>query len=354
VPALFEVETHPTVFQMTSTIAATLPPATSFAELLRALFPCGSITGAPKQRTMQLIAGLESAPRGLYTGAIGWVDAPDATAACGDFCLSVAIRTLVLGAPRLDPVAGLLRPGSIGIGAGIVIDSRAEEEYEECRLKARFLTGLDPGFALIETLHATRDEGIRHLERHLARLAASAGCLGFGLPLAQIRLALDAQRRALPAATAFRLRLTLHPNGRFDIAAAPLDALAAGPVTLLLAETAVDGKDPLLRHKTTWRVDYDAAVAEAVRRGAFDMLFCNRDGFLTEGGRSNLFVRLDGEWLTPPLAAGVLPGVMRSMLLQDPAWRAREAWLRPADLARAERLLVCNALRGALDARLAR
>lgn len=353
VPALFEVETHPTVFQMTSTIAATLPPATSFPELLRALFPCGSITGAPKQRTMQHIAALESAPRGLYTGALGWVDAPVA-AACGDFCLSVAIRTLVLGAPLADPALGRLRPGSIGIGAGIVIDSQADEEYQECRLKARFLTGLDPGFALIETLHATRDEGIRHLELHLARLAASAGCLGFGLPLVPIRLALDAQRLALPAATPFRLRLTLHHDGRFDLVAAPLEPLAAGPVTLLLAATAVDGNDPLLRHKTTWRVDYDAAVAEAVRRGAFDMLFCNRDGFLTEGGRSNLFVRLDGEWLTPPLAAGVLPGVLRSVLLQDPAWRAREAWLRPADLARAERIVVCNALRGALEARLAR
>lgn len=354
VPALFEVEAHPTLFQMTSTIEAMLPPATSFPDLLRALFPCGSITGAPKRRTMELIAGLESTPRGLYTGAIGWVDAPDADAACGDFCLSVAIRTLVLGAPRLESAAGLLRPGTIGVGAGIVIDSRADEEYEECRLKARFLTGLDPGFALIETLLATRDEGIPHLERHLARLAASAGCLGFALPLAQIRQALDAQRQALPPATPFRLRLNLAHDGHFDIVAAALDALAPGPVKLLRAESAVDGNDPLLRHKTTWRVDYDAAVAEAVHQGAFDMLFCNRDGFLTEGGRSNLFVRLDGEWLTPPLAAGVLPGVMRSVLLQDPAWHAREAWLRPDDLVRAERIVVCNALRGVLEAVLVR
>ena len=236
------------------------------------------------------------------------------------------------------------------VGAGIVIDSEADAEYEECRLKARFLTGLDPGFCLIETLLASRDEGIPHLELHLARLSASAGCLGFGLPLGGIRQALEAQRQALPTATPCRLRLSLHHDGRFELVAAALDRLAPGPVQVLLAPGSVDGADPLLRHKTSWRAVYDAAVAEALNRGAFDMLFRNRDGFLTEGGRSNLFLRIDGAWLTPPLAAGVLPGVMRSLLLQDPAWCAREAWLRPEDLLRAERIVVCNALRGPLEA----
>jgi para-aminobenzoate synthetase/4-amino-4-deoxychorismate lyase len=136
VPDLFSIESHPTVFQMTSTVQARLAPELSFADLLRATFPCGSITGAPKHHTMELIAGLESTPRGLYTGAIGWIEAARDGARCGDFCLSVAIRTLTLGA-AVDGHA----PARLGIGAGIVLDSEAESEFEECRLKARFLTG---------------------------------------------------------------------------------------------------------------------------------------------------------------------------------------------------------------------
>jgi para-aminobenzoate synthetase/4-amino-4-deoxychorismate lyase len=140
VPELFSIESHPTVFQMTSTVQAQLQGDLSFADLLRATFPCGSITGAPKHHTMELIARLESTPRGLYTGAVGWIDAPRGGASCGDFCLSVAIRTLTLGERRNG-----LAPARLGIGAGIVLDSEAESEYEECRLKARFLTGLNDG-----------------------------------------------------------------------------------------------------------------------------------------------------------------------------------------------------------------
>jgi len=145
VPDLFTIESHPTLFQMTSTVQAQLASDLSFADLLRATFPCGSITGAPKHHTMELIAELESTPRGLYTGAIGWVDAPPDGARCGDFCLSVAIRTLTLGEPRNG-----LTPARLGIGAGIVLDSEAEAEYEECLLKARFLTGLDTGLPRFE------------------------------------------------------------------------------------------------------------------------------------------------------------------------------------------------------------
>ncbi len=352
VPQLFSIEPYQTLFQMTSSIEAELPEATGFAQLLRALFPCGSITGAPKHRTMQIIAELESTPRGLYTGSIGWIDAPGADrpdAACGDFCLSVAIRTLTLGGAA-GPDG--LRPGRMGVGAGIVIDSRAGEEYEECLLKARFLTGLDPGFELFETMFATRDDGVRNLDRHLARLAASAEELDFDCDGTQIARALAAQCLQLPPGAASRVRLALHKDGRFDIVVAPLDPLGERPAAVLLARDPVDGEDPFLRHKTTLRRRYDLAVAEATRRGAFDLLFFNRDGLLTEGGRSNVFVLLHGRWLTPPVSAGALPGVMRSVLLADPGWSAREASIRREDLARAERIVVCNALRGALDARL--
>ena len=446
VPALFQVEAHPSLWQMTSTIEAELPPGVTFPQVLRATFPCGSITGAPKHRTMHWIRQLESRPRGLYTGAIGWIDlhggegmaAPpegiarrglrgianqlpasgaagesakwgdavqlgvadavsgcgatevpaggtagelarepneavagspaggptqrvaggpargpgDPAPACGDFCLSVAIRTLTLGAPTVSGSPLAPRPGTLGIGAGIVSDSQADQEYAECQLKARFLTALDPGFSLFETLHATRSEGIRHLARHLARLRRSAACLGFRLSLADIRSALTAATATLSPAHPWRLKLALRKDGHFTLGQAPLEPLPPGPVGLLIAPEPMDEVDPLLAHKTSHRASYDAAIATAARQGAFDMLFCNRQGLVTEGGRTNLFAFLDGAWLTPPLAAGVLPGVMRGLILDDPAWGAREAPLTLADLRRADRLMVTNALRGPIEARL--
>ncbi len=357
VPDLFAVETHPTLLQMTSTIEAELPLTVTFPEVLRATFPCGSITGAPKHRTLHWIRALETRPRGLYTGALGWIEPPTGErglAACGDFCLSVAIRTLTLGAPAPGPSSRAPRPGCLGIGAGIVSDSRAEAEYDECQLKARFFTELDPGFSLFETLYASREEGIRHLERHLARLGRSADYLGFRLRLADMRQALAARVASLAAGIPFRLKLILHKDGSHELAAAPLDDLPPGPLGLLIAPAPVDEDDPLLGHKTTWRARYDRAIAAATRQGAFDMLFHNRAGWVTEGARSNIFLKLDGTWVTPPLSAGVLPGVMRGVLLEDPAWGAREAPVTLADLDRAEAIRVCNALRGVREARVIR
>ena len=350
VPALFAVEPYQTVFQMTSTIDARLPPGASFADLMRALFPCGSITGAPKHRTMQIIAALEDTARGLYTGAIGWLDAPPAGRACGDFCLSVAIRTLALACRDAGPGRGRL-----GIGAGITIDSRAAEEFEECALKARFLTGLDPGFQLFETMHVCRGEGVRHLERHLARLAASAAKLGFECDVGRARALVQAEADGLAQPGPMRMRLALHHDGRIDLVLAPLDELltdADGCVGLLLAAERLDPSDPLLGHKTTRRSAYDRALRAALDRGAFDLLYANRDGWLAEGARSNVFVRLDGRWYTPPLRDGLLPGVMRGVLLDDPGLGACERSLSLADLERAEAMLVSNALRGAVPARL--
>ncbi|HRP67854.1 MAG TPA: bifunctional anthranilate synthase component I family protein/class IV aminotransferase, partial [Thauera sp.] len=350
VPALFSVEAYPTVFQMTSTIEADLPDETGFADLLRALFPCGSITGAPKHRTMQLIAELENTPRGLYTGSIGWIAPPARPEqACGDFCLSVTIRTLTLQ-QRAD---GAGCDGRMGVGAGIVIDSRAEEEFEECALKARFLTGLDPGFSLFETMYATREDGIRQVERHLARLAASAAALHFAFPRAAIVAALRQQVAGLAPGQPSRMRLALHKDGRFEIVVAPLEPLPPGPVELLLAGAPIEDPHGLFAHKTTLRGRYDAGIRAAQARGAFDTLFFDADGWLTEGGRSNVFLRIDGEWLTPPVGRGVLPGTMRAALLDDPEWAAREQALRVDDLLRAERIVLTNALRGVLEARLA-
>ncbi|HEF5787925.1 anthranilate synthase [Burkholderia multivorans] len=356
VPALFSVEPYASVWQMTSTVEAGWRDGTTFADMLRALFPCGSITGAPKHKTMQLIDAIETTPRGLYTGTIGWLDAPrEAAAACGDFCLSVAIRTLTLDAPPASaPAADDRRRGTMGVGAGIVLDSVAADEYAECELKARFLTDADPGFQLFETTCATRADGIRHVDRHLARLQRSADAFGFRFDADALRRAIDTRCAALDGDGPYRMKLSLAKDGTLDIVAAALKPLPAGPVRVWLAAdhgfAPTRANDALLLHKTTRRADYDRAWQAAEALGGFDMLFVNERGELTEGGRSNLFVKLDGQWVTPPLASGVLPGVMRAVLLEDPAFGAVERIVTRDDLARAQALLLTNALRGALDA----
>ncbi|OTP69275.1 chorismate-binding protein [Caballeronia sordidicola] len=339
VPQLFTVEAYKSVWQMTSTVEARSRPRTSFADILRALLPCGSITGAPKHKTMQLIDALESTPRGIYTGAIGWLDARD------DFCLSVPIRTIEIEHGR----------GRMGIGAGIVLDSVAADEFEECQLKAQFLTGSDPGFQLFETTFATKD-GIRHWGRHLARLASSAGWCGFPLDRTALRSLVDETCAGFEQDASYRLRIALAKSGEINVTSAPLAPLAEQTVSVLLASeygfAPRSSNDPLLEHKTTSREDYDRAWREAETHGAFDMLFFNERGELTEGGRSNVFLKRDGRWKTPPLGAGLLPGVMRGVLLEE--LEAEECALTLEDLNRAEALMICNALRGAVAARLKR
>ena len=346
VPALFSVERYETVLQMTSTVEAEPAPGVRFPDVLRALFPCGSITGAPKLQTMRHIQRLETRPRRLYTGAIGWVE-PAGDSCMGDFCLSVPIRTLLL--QGVDDRGRCM--GELGVGAGIVIDSVADEEYAECALKASFLTGLDPGFALFETLYATHEGGVRERRRHLARLEASSRALGFHFCANTIVTRLDATCAQLEPGQAHRLRLVLERDGRLELSAVPLDPLPAGPVPLLLACSCLPAMNALMRHKTTWRAHYDLALREAQALGAFDILFHDANGRLTEGARSNVFLHIDGEWLTPALSGGgILSGTMRAALLEDPAWRAREADLSLDDLKRAERIVLTNALRGAIDA----
>ena len=352
VPALFTEESLPTLAQLTSTVVARPRADLRFPEFLRALFPCGSITGAPKHRTMELIAELEQAPRGPYCGALGWVDAPG-SAPLGPFCLSVAIRTLDL---QLPPGPAPVRRGRLGVGAGIVLGSEAAAEYQEVALKATFLTGLDPGLALLETLLREPAGQIPHLDLHLTRLAGSAAALGFACDLAALRTELLEAAATLPPRLPGVLRLTLAKDGHRTVSTRPLEPPwgdAASPVTVGLAREPL-AMDPILaRHKTTWRPQYDAALAEARDRGWFDLLFLNATGELVEGARTSVFLKRDGRWLTPPLSLGALPGIQRGLLLADPAWNAWEAALTLQDLREAEALVVCNALRGPLRAQLA-
>jgi para-aminobenzoate synthetase/4-amino-4-deoxychorismate lyase len=347
VSELFQVSRFRDVLQMTSTVQALPRTDASLPELIEALYPCGSITGAPKLRAMQIIRELENTPRGIYTGALGWFDASAANAgtqSVGDFCLSVPIRTLTLDAPLHGR-----RSGHMGVGAGIVHDSIAADEFEECQLKAQFLSRMPPDFLLFETIYATRSSGCRHVDRHLQRLTHSAAACGFLCDEDAIRNALKQACDALAGDMPHRLRLTLAPNGEITLTAAVLPPVQE-PVRLFIAPDNSDSGDFFTAHKTTVRKAYDDAWQDAEKRGGFDQLFLNENGHVTEGGRSNVFVRLQGRWYTPPLRAGVLPGVMRAELLADPAWDASERDLSLEDLRNAEQIVVCNALRGVLQA----
>ena len=322
---LCRIEAYPTVWQMTSRIVAE-PVDADLATIFAALFPCGSITGAPKIRAMEIIRALETRPRGLYCGALGWLRPG------GDFRLSVPIRTLLVeadGRVRLD------------VGSGIVHDSRPAPEWAECHLKARFVSALPKGLRLIETLRFEPGVGYPFLAEHLERLGNSARALGFAFDA-------DAFRRCLATVTSTtpqRVRVTLGAPGDLQIEHADLAPGAPGAApTVVLSPHATTSDDPLLHHKTTARALYDRELARVMAAGHFDALFINERGELTEGARSNLFVERDGTLLTPPTAAGLLDGVLRRRLLRE--GRAREATLRPVDLATADALYVGNGLRG--------
>jgi para-aminobenzoate synthetase/4-amino-4-deoxychorismate lyase len=329
VDALCETESYPTLWQMVSTVAADLP-GRGLADLFAALFPCGSITGAPKIRAMQRIDQLEASPRGLYTGALGWV------APAGDCRFNVAIRTI-----EIDPD----RRATLGVGSGIVADADPGAEYAECLLKASFLTAFDPGFELVETLRL-EDGRYPLLSLHLDRLQASARSLGFACALPTLAAALAVEASDRPTGV-FRVRLTLAHDGVWEIVCSPLSDLPGKPWLAVLAATALAADDYLLRHKTTARARYDLALAAlGARPAVFDAIFLNTRGEVCEGARSNVFVERDGVLLTPPLACGLLPGVLRRQLIES--GRVREEVLRRDDLARAGSLYLGNALRGLL------
>jgi para-aminobenzoate synthetase/4-amino-4-deoxychorismate lyase len=346
VPALFEVQRFGQVLQMTSTVEALRRPDVTPADIFSAIYPCGSITGAPKRRTMQILRELEKQARGLYTGAIGWFDPPARADEPGDFMWSVPIRTLLLDAPSGNDQ----RQGVMSVGAGIVYDSDADSEYAECLLKARFLTGLNSRFSLIETMQASRDAGVRDLHGHLARLQTSARHFGFDCDVEQIKNKISQICAELDTDGLYRMRLLLNSNGHADIRTAPMNATVQTPVRLLIAAQPMLSEDQFLRHKTTLRRRYDLAWQLAEAQGAFDTLFLNEKSHLTEGGRSNIFIRRQGQWFTPPLSEGVLPGIMRARLLADPTMNASEAVLTLDDLRHADDIIVCSSLRGSLPA----
>ncbi|WP_138380633.1 aminodeoxychorismate synthase component I [Luteithermobacter gelatinilyticus] len=337
VHSLYDVEKYATLFQMTSSIEAEVAAGVKNTDILRAMFPCGSVTGAPKIRAMEIIAELEGVPRGIYTGAIGYLT-PD-----GEMCFNVPIRTVTL-----NRTGG----GQMGIGSGIVADSAAQEEYEECLLKAAFLTRRQEEFALIETMRWTGAGGLEHLDAHLARLKDSAIYFDFACDLVRIRDDLIRHCARLDPTGSWRVRLLLSRDGMTSVTSTRLNPSPEGEERRFrLWPEAVDSRSPYLYHKTTRRSFYDDALQQARREsGCFEVLFTNERGELTEGSFTNLFVEKNGRLYTPPLEAGLLGGILRQRLLDE--GRAREKRLFPEDLRAADKLYVGNSVRGLIRGRL--
>ena len=307
VPAPFQVRRFGSVWQMTTAIEAQAKPHTGAADIFRAAFPCGSITGAPKRMSMQIIDALETSPRGLYTGSIGYLK-PCSSGLGFEGTLNVVIRTL-----QLKPLSDGLYQGTYGVGSGIVADSEAEAEYIECQWKAHFLNALAPEFGVFETLRAEGGQ-CALLSLHLERLQEAAAALNLRLP-PDAAQQIGRYLQALPDAAPYRVKVLLDSDGlRLSHAAcAPLH----GAQYALIAPQALPLHDYLRRFKTTRRAAYDAGWQQAEQQGAFDSLFFNTEGCLLEGGRSNVFVRFGSEWHTPPLSLDILNGVMRRAVLAD-------------------------------------
>ncbi|HTJ56575.1 MAG TPA: aminodeoxychorismate synthase component I [Devosiaceae bacterium] len=333
---LFTVETYRTLHQMTSGITARMKPEVTPLEAIRNLFPCGSVTGAPKIRAMEIIRELESGPRGVYTGSIGYI------APSGDFRFNVAIRTAVIGKDG---------QGKVGIGSGIVADSELAAEYNEALLKLKFLTDPVEPVALIETMLWEQDKGFWLLDRHVERLLLSARYFNIAADEASIRRFVQDSLHDF-SAPRMRVRLVLHERDGLSVTAVPLpEAENHVPFRFILAEERVNSNSPLLFHKTTNRAFYDEPrKAAAARHGVDEVVFRNERDELTEGSITSIFIEHDGQLFTPALQSGLLPGTLRAELLST--GRAREAVLTAANLQTAEKVFLGNSVRGLMAATL--
>ena len=312
VSSLFDIERFETVWQMTSTVESTLKHGTSLVELMSALFPCGSITGAPKIRTMQIIRELERFPRGAYTGTIGWLQPG------GDCVFNVAIRTVVVDTER--------NQATFGVGGGITIDSTAEREYEECLVKSRFLHTSPVEFQLFETM-LLEDGEYFLLARHLERLRNSAEYFGFAFPEEEIRLSLE----EINASGAYKVRLVLWKDGQIETQISRIEKTDSVK-GVAIAKKPVDSSDRFLYHKTTLRDYYSE-----------DVIFWNERGEVTESRVANVVVPIDGQLYTPPVSSGLLPGTFREQLLAE--GKIKERVITIEELQNAKEFFLINSVR---------
>ncbi len=334
VPSLFDIQALPSVWQMTSTVTARTRPGAQLSDVMTALFPCGSITGAPKRQAMHHIARLESEHRGVYCGAVGLIEPG------GRVTLNVPIRTVCIDTP--PPMAPWR--ARCGIGSGITLDATPEGEAHEWRHKQAFLLGADQSFELLESLRL-EDGQVQRLQRHLDRLGRSAA--HFGYPWTpQLRQAiqtlLEDAARQHPLGD-FKLRLLLDAQGQALVQAAPLPHTPT-PIRVALASAPMAAVDDFIRHKTTRRAAYTRFALPA---GCFDTLLYNQQGEITEFTIGNVAVNLAGQWFTPPESAGLLPGVMRQSLIE--AGRLTERTISLSELPQVQAMALINSVRGWLD-----
>ncbi len=328
-----EVEKYETVLQMTSTIEGKALPDLSLYQMMHAVFPSGSVTGAPKLRTAQIIQELEKSPRGIYTGAIGYVSSTKSV-------FNVAIRTVVVD-QRTDRL-------EMGVGSGILYEADALREYEECRLKGRFLTDPPLDFQLVEAILWLPESGFQRLDFHLERLINSAGY--FVIPLRRERVTEALPQLALKAENPQRVRILVDRDGFVDIVSTELESMDSNLVGW--SGTATDSFDRFLYHKTTARKMYTQELDGARRKGLFDVLFCNERGEVTEGAISNIFILKNRIYYTPPVSCGLLAGTYRRYLMEQNESAVVERVLFPEDVAKADAVYVCNTLRGLVQVQL--
>jgi para-aminobenzoate synthetase/4-amino-4-deoxychorismate lyase len=322
---LFTVETFPRLHTMTSGVSARLRPGIALSDILRALFPCGSITGAPKIRAMEIVRELETYVRGPYCGAIGF-------AGPGFAAFNVAIRTLTIRDGR----------GVLPVGGGIVADSRADAEFQECLLKARFLSQATPAFNLIETIGWRRETGFAFGLEHDERLSETATHFGFSYSPFAAAAAMHLAAHEAGGAMA-RIRLELQTDGGVRLSGTPMAPNAGSVWRYTISELRIDSRDPFRHHKTTERAIYDDALANARSHGVDEVLFLNERDEVAEGAISNVFLELDGAIVTPPLSSGALNGCLRRAAVE---WGIEERPVRRADLDRASSIWFGNSVRG--------
>ena len=322
--SLFDVEKYRTVFQMTSTVRGELKSGVPLKDIFAALFPCGSVTGAPKIRTMEIIEELEKEPRGVYTGAVGYF-APE-----GEMCFSVAIRTVEIEN----------NTARVCVGGGIVIDSEAEKEYAEACLKSDFINRNFQDFLLIETILWDPQKGFYLKEEHKQRMADSAGY--FDYPFDEKKMEEILVEASAGQSYALRVRVLLDKLGGFTVETVPLKQEKLNKIKI--SEEKVDSGNVFLYHKTTNRNFYQTQLRKARQEGYLDIVFTNEKGEITEGCVSNIFIEENGVLYTPPVVCGLLPGTMRGSLLKE--GRARERKLVIDDVKAAEGIFLSNSVRG--------
>jgi para-aminobenzoate synthetase/4-amino-4-deoxychorismate lyase len=327
---VFQVERYETVWQLTTTVSAELETGIGLAEIFRGLFPSGSVTGAPKVRTMEIIRDLEDSRRGIYCGAVGFL-APEGSGR-PDARFNVAIRTVTVDTASTT--------AEYGVGGGITWDSEAGSEYEEAVAKSRVLTARRPGFELLETMRFDPAEGIRHLDRHLERLTASAEYFDFRLDEVDVREAVEKTAASAPATTV-RLRLSLRKDGTLRVVATPFTD-DPDVVRVATDDVAQDPSDVFLFHKTSRRDRYDAARRR--HPDMDDVLLVNDRREITESTIANVVARIEGRWITPPLEAGLLAGIGRAVALEE--GRVVEGTVTIADARTAEELALISDARG--------